>query len=539
MSIIKAIEKLHLSTKLIAGFSLVLLFMLSMTGAAFYAFDSIEKSMEKSYSNDLIGVSMARAVGSEWQSVLRYTNRMIICLYEEDREGYKFSYDKMAASILNLKDNLAQYESTLNRESAKSQLFEMRQKLENAFVTVSKIELLELGKKDSAKTAYAIISTKEYRNEMNFISDYIKQMVDLKVKLAKEENDITIAKMKNIQITFLLFLGLAIIFSILIVFIVLASVKRPLLRLNETIFDLSNANLATVVKNTDFDNEIGDMAKALALLQKNLIESLKSVNSNSTYLASSSEELAAVSSQLSSNAEATAFQAKAVSDAAQKMSVNTQVVASGIEEMSSSIREISRNTVEASSIANQAVDVAKMTNVTMVKLGESSMEIGKALSVISRIAERTNLLALNATIEAARAGEFGKGFSVVANEVKELARQTVKATEEIGASMRIMQDDAKGAMSSIEEITTIINKIDEISGVIAAAVEEQAATTSEINRNISEAAKSGDEIASNIQSVALAAQSTTEGASNTKVTSSELSKIASQLQVTVSRFCFK
>ena len=220
MSIIKAIEKLHLSTKLIAGFSLVLLFMLSMTGAAFYAFDSIEKSMEKSYSNDLIGVSMARAVGSEWQSVLRYTNRMIICLYEEDREGYKISYDKMAASILNLKDNLAQYESTLNRESAKSQLFEMRQKLEKAFVTVSKIELLELGKKDSAKTAYAIISTKEYRNEMNFISDYIKQMVDLKVKLAKEENDITIAKMKNIQITFLLFLGLAIIFSILIVFIV-------------------------------------------------------------------------------------------------------------------------------------------------------------------------------------------------------------------------------------------------------------------------------------------------------------------------------
>jgi methyl-accepting chemotaxis protein len=172
----------------------------------------------------------------------------------------------------------------------------------------------------------------------------------------------------------------------------------------------------------------------------------------------------------------------------------------------------------------------------MAKLSESSTQIGGVLKVISGIAEQTNLLALNATIEAARAGGLGKGFAVVANEVKELARQTAKATEEINLSISTIQTDTQGAMTSIHEITNIINKINDISSLIASAVEEQAATTGEMGRSVSTAANNSANIAANIGSVSIAAQSTTQGAANTQNSATELAKIASELENLVAQF---
>jgi methyl-accepting chemotaxis protein len=172
----------------------------------------------------------------------------------------------------------------------------------------------------------------------------------------------------------------------------------------------------------------------------------------------------------------------------------------------------------------------------MEKLGASSQEISSVLKVIAGIAEQTNLLALNATIEAARAGELGKGFAVVANEVKELARQTAKATEEIGHNIGAIQLDVKDAVRSISQISNIISKINDISALIAGAVEEQAATAGEIGRNISSASDSSNSIAANINSVAVASKNTSEGASNTQIAAVQLSKIAEELSLLVSEF---
>ena len=171
----------------------------------------------------------------------------------------------------------------------------------------------------------------------------------------------------------------------------------------------------------------------------------------------------------------------------------------------------------------------------MTKLGVSSIEIGKVIKVITSIAQQTNLLALNATIEAARAGEAGKGFAVVANEVKELAKQTAAATEDISQKIEAIQSDTKGAVTSISQIGKVIAQINDISNTIASAVEEQSATTNEIARNATEAAKGSSEISKNITQVSEAAKSTTEGANNTLTAATELAKLAGDLKGIVAK----
>ncbi len=269
-----------------------------------------------------------------------------------------------------------------------------------------------------------------------------------------------------------------------------------------------------------------------------IVDPLKITAQNAATLASSSEELTAVSQQMAGNAEETATQANVVSAASEEVSKNVASVASASEEMQASIREIAKNANESARVAKNAVSVAQSTNVTVKKLGESSQEIGNVIKVITSIAQQTNLLALNATIEAARAGEAGKGFAVVANEVKELAKQTAKATEEIGQKIEAIQGDTKGAVLAIEEIGTIINQVNDISNSIASAVEEQTVTTNEISHSVSEAAKGVGDIAKNIGGVALAAKNTTQGANDTQKASAELSRMAAQLQKVISRFTF-
>jgi methyl-accepting chemotaxis protein len=247
-------------------------------------------------------------------------------------------------------------------------------------------------------------------------------------------------------------------------------------------------------------------------------------------LASAAQELTAVSQQMASNSEETASQASVVSAAAEQVSRNVGTVASAAEEMGASIKEIAKNANEAARVATSAVKVADKTNATVSKLGESSAEIGNVIKVITSIAQQTNLLALNATIEAARAGEAGKGFAVVANEVKELAKQTAKATEDIGRKIDAIQSDTKGAVEAIAQIGAIIGQINDIQSTIASAVEEQTATTAEISRSVNEAALGSREIAQNVMGVAQAARSTTEGAANTKSSADELSRMAVELQ---------
>lgn len=277
---------------------------------------------------------------------------------------------------------------------------------------------------------------------------------------------------------------------------------RAKIKVGEETLDL----LATAIMDKD-NNYIGPMISwSVITSQVQLADDFESeIQGIVGVVTSSATEMQASSKSLSDMADNTARQSQVVAAASEEATRNVETVSSAAEELSASISEIARHVQDQSQMTSQAVTEADSTNATIKELGTASSEIGQVVKVITSIAQQTNLLALNATIEAARAGEAGKGFAVVANEVKELARQTARATEEISEKINAIQGSTGVAVTAIGSIGESIRKINEISTTIASAVEEQTAATNEISRNVAEAARGTAEVTNNISGVSQAA----------------------------------
>jgi methyl-accepting chemotaxis protein len=284
------------------------------------------------------------------------------------------------------------------------------------------------------------------------------------------------------------------------------------------------------------DDAIGRMGEALARLLTDMRGSMQRIRNSAEALARSSEALGEVSQKMSSEAQQTASQVHVVADAASKVSGSMRTVTESTDGMNQSIGEIARSASAAAKVARTAVQTADETNATVSDLDRSSEEIGKILKTIHTIAQQTNLLALNATIEAARAGEAGRGFAVVANEVKELAKETAKATTDISAKVAAIQSGSRGAVEAISRIGTIIREIDNLQTTIAAAVEEQTAMTRDISQNLSGATSSSAAITANMEQVATAAKGTSKGASHSLDVSNEVSRMSEDLLAAVGHF---
>lgn len=312
------------------------------------------------------------------------------------------------------------------------------------------------------------------------------------------------------------------------------------------------------------EDEIGEMATYFNSFVEKLQDMIATLATSVNTVASSSTELSATASQLASGAEETTNQSAQVASAAERMSstmhtmaasseqmsTNVKSVSAAIEQVTASISEMAKSAERAATGAAAANRLVESGNSQIGQLGGAADEIGKVIEVIQDIAEQTNLLALNATIESARAGEAGKGFAVVATEVKELAKQTAGATEDIRRRIEGIQGSARQAVQAMEGIGDVIRQVNDLSRVIASAVEEQSITTKEIARHmaqsstaaqtvahsVAESARASQEIARIVVDVDQAARQSAQGAAQTQTTGSELSRVAEQLRSLVGRF---
>ena len=372
----------------------------------------------------------------------------------------------------------------------------------------------------------------EANSALDELLEGLRTDIDAEVAVHRAEVEALQSSMR-VQIGTALALGLLV--ALLVAVWVTRGVTRPLRRTVAVLEEVAQGRLDQRLGLTSRD-ETGRMGAALDATLDRLGDALRSIDDSSHSLASASQELSAVATQMTASARSSAAQAGVVDEAGAEVSQHLQSVATGTEEMTASIGEIAQNATRAAEVASQAVDVVGDADRTMVKLGESSAQVGSVVKAISSIAAQTNLLALNATIEAARAGEAGKGFAVVANEVRELAQETARATEDIVLRIETIQQDTTAAVAAIAEISEIIVRIHDTQTTIASAVEEQTATAAEIARRVADAAHGSGEISRTVTGVAAAAEDTTAAAGSTSEAAAELARMATELQRLVGQF---
>ena len=595
---IDAFARLKLKSKLLSVFTLVMLLTLFQAMVSHNGISGIKELTRQIYYKDVIGISALRQLDRDAISIARHTNQLILNINAGDAAGAEKTFAHVVASKRNLLSVYEQAKQSVVHEETKVKLEALAKRIDDYYVQVDSV-LLVASAPDGVAQAYKSISANEYTTTLEGLIADIKEIIELKTKSAQSTMGWAAQQGQLLDRIIWGVFAVVVLCYVLISFLMNKSISAPVQEIKTALLELAAGKFDSPVKHTDYDNDIGQMARGVEVLQRSLRQAaaaakaehennvvaqettkqigeiiaaaaggnftatvrlegktgflldisgqvnklidtarhaFQAIAANAATLSTASQDLSALSIQMSSNAEETTAQAASAAAAANQVSGNMQQVATGVEELSVSIREISSNAMEASAVTTRAVAEAKATNQTMAKLGVSSQEIGSVLKVISSIAEQTNLLALNATIEAARAGDLGKGFAVVANEVKELARQTSRATVEISNNIGNIQSDVKVAISSIGAISEIIQKINDISNVIASAVEEQAATANEIGKAVSSAANGSGEIASNLASVSQVSRDTTLGASNSQKAASNLRQMSAELQTLVSRF---
>jgi methyl-accepting chemotaxis protein len=383
---------------------------------------------------------------------------------------------------------------------------------------------------------------------------------------AAEEIDTLAKSATRSMLTWTVGIGLVVAAIVLAAGYVMAmQIVRPLKRTSDMLKDIAEGE-GDLTRSLDDSrkDELGELAHWFNSFVGKLRSLIGSVADNARTLTSASTQLSATATQLNSGAEETTRQASTVASASEEMSVNmnsmaaateqmttnVKSVAAATEEMTATVAEIARNAEQASTIANGAAELVQSSNATIAQLGTSADEIGKVIDVIQDIADQTNLLALNATIEAARAGAAGAGFAVVATEVKELARKTGDATEDIRRRIEGIQGSSSSAVQAITRISEVIEQVKDVSRTIASAVEEQSITTREIAQNVAETSRAAQtvsigvsqsavassEITQTIAGVDEASKQTAQGASQTHSAGAQMLQLASELNDLVGRF---
>ncbi len=550
------LNNLKIGVKVGGGFGLVVLLLIALAMLALWGLASVKTSLEHSHKES--GNALAAShLNLQVEGIYLNMANTLLSRDQSQKQKYKEIIEQYRGRY---KQDMEQMEAAAATQEDKQLLNNIKSALADARDANNRmLELSYAGKDAEAIEIYSGQSS-QFKTA---IDRSVQEFVEWQHKQVAIANSEANRIMSLTRVVLWSGAAIAVALAVILAFVITRALTQPIRLAVQATTKIAEGDMTQQIDLHQRD-EIGILAATMNSMAHRLREIMKELAQNSNTVASASEELSATSTQLASSAEEMTSQARTVASAGEQLSANINTmaaasqemstsagsVAAAIEEMSSSINEVAKNCEKESKIAHQANDQAIQTRGIMAKLGESAREIGKVVEVISGIADQTNLLALNATIEAASAGEAGKGFAVVANEVKELARQSAQATEQITRQIQDMQGNTETAVKAIEEITKVIAEINNISSTIAAAVEEQSATTNEIAktvagvsssanemaRNVQQSAAGANEVSKNIQGVNQASQQVAAGATQTNASAQELAKIAARLKEIVGQF---